>query len=153
MLPPPVEFTLLDDAGNPHGYVVPLHPAVEGQRLMCQILALAAGPLADLATAYQRTDGNGLDADVDLAAVGRQMGAALASDAPPRLIRDLLRYTARDGKALAQDGGFNDAYTGNYGELLFALWEVVKANRFLPLSRITAIVAPKATPTANPTPS
>lgn len=147
MLPPPVEFTLLDDSDTPHGYVVPLHPAVEGQRLMCQILALAAGPLADLAAAFQRADGNGLDADVDLAAVGRQVGAALASDAPPRLIRELLRYTARDGKGLAGDGDFNVAYTGNYGELLVALWRVVEANRFLPLSRIKAIVAPKATPT------
>lgn len=145
-LPPPVEITVLDDDGNPHGYLIGLHPAAEGQKVVCQLLGLAAGPLAELLAAGARSGGDALGADVDLQAVGRQVGALLLGDAPPRLIRELLGYTSRDGRALRGDHEFNVAYTGNYGELLAALKEVVQANRFLPLSRISsALPGAKAT--------
>ncbi len=57
----------------------------------------------------------------------------LLSDAPPKLVRELLRRTIRDGKPLASDYDFDAAFTRNYSELMSALWEVVQRNRFLPL--------------------
>lgn len=146
-LPPPVEASILDDNGNPHSYLVGLHPAAEGQKVVCQLLGLVAGPLGELLAAGVRSGGDLLGADVDLQAVGRQVGAMLLSDAPPRLVRELLRFTSRDGRGLAAEHEFNLAFTGNYGELLAALSEVVQANRFLPLSRISSVLPGATTAT------
>lgn len=143
-LPPPIELTIADDIGGAHSYLIALHPAAEGQRILCQLLGLAAGPLAELLAAG--AVGDGLAAKVDFHGLGRQLSAVLLGEAPPRLIRDLLRYTSRDGRAMSNEHEFNLAYTGNYGELLVALSEVVQANRFLPLSRISRLL-PGATPT------
>lgn len=64
-------------------------------------------------------------------------------DAP--LIDAILKHTNRDGVPLMMKPGpvnlnFDAAYTGNYGELALALWEVVKANRFLSDARISAML-------------
>ena len=147
-LPQPVELTIADDNSGAHHYLIALHPAAEGQRVVLQLMGLLAGPLAELVAAG--VQGGGLSADVDFQGIGRQLGAVLLSDAPPRLVRELLRYANRDGRPLSNDHDFNVAYTGNYGELMMALKEVVQANRFLPLSRISAIaskVPPKAAQT------
>lgn len=144
-LPPPVEVQIGDDNGAAHAYLISLHPAAEGQRVVCQLLGLVAGPLAELIAAGIE---GGSAANVDFQGIGRQVGATLLGDAPPKLIRELLRYTARDGRALANEHEFNVAYTGNYGELMVALSEVVRTNRFLPLSRISSML-----PGARPTPS
>ena len=143
-LPQPVELTIADDNGGAHHYLIALHPAAEGQRVVLQLMGLLAGPLAELVAAG--VQGGGLSSDVDFQGIGRQLGAVLLSDAPPRLVRELLRYANRDGRPLNNDGDFNAAYTGNYGELMMALKEVVQANRFLPLSRISSML-PGATAT------
>lgn len=154
-LPAPVELTLTDDEGNAHSYMIARHPATEGGRVMCQILGLVTGPLARLiVSAFKAMEGGGTLGDVlsrdisdlDLDGVGQQVGAVLLSEASPKLIRELMRYVSRDGQRLSVDHAYNVAYTANYGELILALWEVVKANGFLPLSRIKALVD-QATPT------
>lgn len=149
MIPGPVEVSIADDDGAPHAYLISLHPAVDGQRVVMHLAGLLAGPLAGLVAASRGSVAGLLEADLgslNLSGAAAQLGQALLSDAPPRLVRELLKLTVRDGKRLADDLVFNAAFTGNYGELLAALVEVVKVNHFLPLSRINNDPA-KPTPT------
>ena len=130
-LPAPAEFVLKDDDGQPHNYVMPYHPASDGQRIVCQLAGLLGGPILELVAASQGGGLSNLD-HTALSGAVRQAGQVLLSDTPPKLVRDLLRRAIRDGKPLASDYDFDAAYTRNYGELLAVLWEVVQRNRFLP---------------------
>lgn len=138
-------FTLLDADGQAHTYEFTLHKATEGQRIMFKLYALAAGPLAGAlggllkAGSISEVVSGDTVADLDLVKVGDALRAALAD--MPGLTREILRNTMRDGQRLSDDHAFDVAYRGNYWELNLALWEVVSANRFLPLSAISALVA------------
>lgn len=152
-------FRLPDADGRPHAYEVMLHRGSEGLPLMLEIAALVAGPLAGLlslaspliAAMKSAADGapisvRGAIADpkvldivqaalagADLAALGKSLQLALAQPGNAGLVKRLLAQTTRDGIALDDPSAFDDAFTANYIELARAVWEVVLANRFLPL--------------------
>lgn len=153
-MPRTVRFTVKDREGVSHAYDCTLHPATEGQKVMWQLVALCAAPLAgavkgllplidqvkgqgglagllDSSTAIDQLKG-GL-ASIDFAAIGEDVKRSLLTAPMEKLVEEVLSRTLRDDKPLATRGTFDDAYSGNYGELLSALWEVVKANRFLSL--------------------
>lgn len=146
-MPPEHNFTITDDDGQPHAYTVRLHPASEGRILALQIGAMGveafAGLLVTAALAAVRGK-NPMDV-----ITADQLTVAIASlpkviqAITPQMIDALLKHTDRDGRPLMGRPDFDAAYSGNYGELSLALWEVVKANRFLPVSRISAMLQSK----------
>ncbi len=146
-------FTLRDAEGESHSYEVTLHRATLGQPIMWEILALLSGPLAGLlgllvpildsmagkkiaevmddpAALSKLVDGL---RGADLNAVGAGLKAALGDPKNTALVGRILGQTTRDGKDLANPVEFDAAFTANYLELAYAVWEVVSANRFLPL--------------------
>lgn len=155
------DFVIKDAEGVPHRYEMTGHPPIQGQAIMWQLLALGAEPLgrlADLALTSDELLGQvraalaapaPADAEaaesttlsdlaavaktLDLARLGRDVKSAILSADMPKLTRDVLQFTTRDGASLASDIHFAAAYKRNYGELLQAVWQVVQANRFLPL--------------------
>lgn len=155
-----IRFTLTDSKGKPHRYLVDLHPPTEGQAIVWALLAAAAEPIgriaADVITSDEilaalaelRTgEGSTLDdpaalksvlSRLDFARLGADVRAVLTSKTidMPELSRALLRYTMRDDKPLDDPNAFNDAYRGNYGELLSALLRIVRENGFFPVSGI-----------------
>jgi len=115
--PTPHTFSLIDGDGESHNYSVRFHPGREGAKIMRQLLALGLPALV-----AGLDEGTGLDG-----------GLARALDSfDDGLIAALLRYTQRDGVQLS-GVAFDKAYQRNYFELTAALWEVITANRFLPL--------------------
>ena len=141
-----VTFELADHAGQAHSYLCALHDVDEGQRLLWALVAVGGEPLgALLQGAAGRLIAEGtsmadlLDSDaaallgaVDWSALGRNLSTAVARSDMPGLTRLILKRTRRDGQPLADNTAFNQAYRGNYGELLQALWQVIRANRLLP---------------------
>jgi len=145
-------FQLTDKDGNPHEYSMVLHPAAEGQRIMWKLYAAAAEPLAGLADAAFNTKDIFADLDmdgglaptlqkvqgkIDVGRVGRDLKNAILDLAMAELTTDLLKRTTRDGKKLAVELEFNAAYTGNYWELVKAVWKGIDLNGFFPLSGIS----------------
>jgi hypothetical protein len=145
-LPPPVaqpepavsaaafdhSFVVRDVDGQPHSYHLHFHPTSEGQVLMFELIAMVAPPGSALAAAL--LGGDGLDVDltaVDWTATGREIQAVLGAKATPEMTHRLLAYTVRDNIPIPSC--FDMVYRANYGELLGALWEVIKANRFFSL--------------------
>lgn len=145
---PPVRFTLHDADGVEHAYEVILHPATEGARIMWQLVAMGVEPIAKLAGGLLASEGlsatsirgllndpaglEKLRAGLDVGGLATSIRASLASVSLPALTKDILSRTSRDGRDLANQLLFDEAYSGNYGELALALWKVVQANRFLP---------------------
>lgn len=70
----------------------------------------------------------GLDAEVSPAAVTDAIVSVLSYGDTPQLLRDMLHGTSRDGRDISMDSVFNEAYTGNIGELVQALPGIVEAN-------------------------
>jgi hypothetical protein len=152
------QFVIVGADGLEHRYTVVLHDAVAGQAIMWDLVALGAEPMARLAESALKSEqviaglssalasggaGKLLDGGaaellggLDLGSVGADVKRAITSMPMPKLTRDILRHTTRDEKPLANDGVFGSAYQGNYGELLRAVWEVAKINRFLSLPGI-----------------
>ena len=153
-----ITFTLEGADGRSHKYDLTLHPPTEGQRIMWRMIALAAGPAGDLVRGLVSVedlvekitseDGGltdlldspealtelmGVLGDIDWGSVGDRLGKDLLQAAPDDLTLKLLRYASRDGQALANESHFNDAYRGNYWEMLQALFRIVRENRFFPL--------------------
>ena len=151
-------FRLTDAEGVAHAYEVTLHRATLGMPIMWELAALVAGPLAGLLSLagplLEAMNGAGgstksvraiiEDPNIlsvvqatlgaaDLTAIGRSLQAALAQPSNSGLVLRILSQTERDGVALDSPVAFDAAYTGNYFELLRAVWEVVITNRFLPL--------------------
>lgn len=141
-------FTLRDADGVEHSYQTIAHPADEGERLFWALLALAGpsvgalaqaaltGPLlaegGSLASIADRPISDLLEG-VDFGAVGREVAAALSTPQALALSRDLLRHTTRDGTPLHNPAMRAQAYTRNYSEMVRALMEIVRFNRFFPL--------------------
>lgn len=134
-MPDPHRFTLPDKGGKSHAYETTIHDAVEGVRVLAAFIQYGIGG------AFGRLDLSRLLPLGDL-------------------VRDVLAHTTRDGLDLRADGAFNDAYRGNYGELIAAAVEVVKVNDFLPLptgiesgvKRLLAAVIAKAIPASPASP-
>jgi len=145
-------FQLTDKDGNPHDYSMSLHPAAEGQRIMWKLYAAAAEPLAGLADAafnskdiFSSLDMDGglmpalqkVQGKIDVGRVGKDLKNAILDLAMAELTTELLKHTVRDGKKLAVELEFNAAYTGNYWELVKAVWKGIDLNGFFPLSGIS----------------
>jgi len=70
----------------------------------------------------------GMDAEVSPGAVTDAIVSVLSYGDTPQLLRDMLHGTYRNGKDISMDSVFNEAYTGNIGELVQALPGIVEAN-------------------------
>ena len=137
-------FTINDDDGIPHSYLVRLHPASDGRVLALQIGAMGVDVFAGLLVTAALSAVKGKN-PLDTISTD-QLTAALAglpkvvNSITPAMIDAILKHTDRDGRPLMARIEFDHAYSGNYGELALAIWEVIKANRFLPVSRISAML-------------
>lgn len=147
------EFELEDYAGQKHKYVCALHPPTSGGlSIALDLAALGVVPLAGLAQGLLKDleaiglgstnlldiklDKEGLAkilGKLDLSSAALSVKSALLSDQAGTLPQRMLKHTVRDGKMLEKDSAFDEAFTGNYMELAGVLWEVARANRFLPL--------------------
>lgn len=148
-----ITFQLADADGVLHTYNTTLHPASEGQEIMWALLALASGPLAAALKGVtplftlvkgkrfsQLLDdpevvGKAVDllSTMDLDSVGVSVRRAIVESSCGALVAKILCKTLRDDKPLERQTNFDNAYAGNYQELVLAVWEVASANRFLPL--------------------
>lgn len=153
------EFSLPDADGSVHHYMTETFPPEEGMPICADLYAALAGPAGQLlggavAKAKDRlgdlidSTGEGIrnamddpavaEALIDVVSgipwgeVGKDIQSSLRSLDLAVVSRRLLRRTHRDGKPLANDVAYNEAYRANYFEHHRALWEVVKANRFFP---------------------
>jgi hypothetical protein len=135
------EFELRDVDGGVHKYISETHPTAEGMPIAWTLMKSGAPALVDAGLAFM--GGKQFDTDI-----GKQVAAGMASTDGPTLARQILARTSRDGKRL-DSSGFDDAYGGNYPEMIDAVMEVVSHNHFLPaLDRLLArLPQAKATPT------
>ncbi len=144
-------FTLTDADGVDHVYYVQAHPAARGQTIMWRLMAMGSEPLVAFMGAFLD---DGVDASVsaaEMAQAGRALRDTILQQAPAELIREILQHTLRDSKGIGLAGAkgdlaFHNAYTRNYWEMLQAVGEVVKYNRFFPqldglMEKVTARVA------------
>lgn len=152
-MPRIVSFTAKDREGVSHLYSCTLHPATEGQLVMWQLVAMGtvpmAGALKGLLPLLDEVKGRKLTSllddpelfatiraglmGIDFAAIGEDVKRSLLTTAMGPLVAEVLSRTMRDDRPLSNRTAFDEAYSGNYAELMMALWEVVLANRFLPL--------------------
>ena len=150
----PIEFTLPDADGVAHRYVLLPHGATEGQRIVFQLVALGAEPLARLAQGLLTIEGvslkrllndpaalKTLGEKLDVAALGGDIKRSIAS-MPDQLTAALVSRCTRDGKQLSNPSHFDTAFARNYGELARLLWEVIRVNRFLSLFATTPSARP-----------
>ena len=151
-------FNLTDADGGTHAYIVAEHPGGEGMAIAFELLSLGlptvlrlAGAAMEsdtfLATAVRAVSGTSLQAGsegdtlaelrsmlsgIDFGQAAEDVRVALGSGQAPALVRRILSRTYRDGKPLSSDASFDLAYTRNYMELLKAVWQVARINRFFP---------------------
>lgn len=111
-------------------------------RQAAAVLMASAAPDASLVDPSSRATLDAKRAEimalVDPGKLGTAVKNALLS-LPDDLIYALFEHVKRDGIPIGISGfedNFDDAYAANYTELESALWEVVKANRFLSLPAI-----------------
>lgn len=125
----PQKRTLKDDDGNDVNYLLTTHPAAEGLKLASRLFGMAGPSLAGLLGGAVK--GRGLDADVDMGAIIRELATAALSTDVAGLLRDLVKYAVRNGVQLDNPGAFDVSFAGNYGELAeLAAW-VIEANGFV----------------------
>lgn len=153
-------FELNDRDGKPHSYIVDAHPGGEGASLALRIQGLALEPVAEglraivsLPSIQQlgsalKDGGEAPDSStvigevlstlqqVDLASLGRSLGAVFARADALELVRAVLSRTARDGRRLSEPAYFDAAYERNYLEMQRAALEVVQYNGFFPLAEL-----------------
>lgn len=155
-----LRFTLSDTGGGSHDYEYTLHRPRDGWKLTTRLSSCLIRPIlaglgpAVVAAVETAPKGKGLIAgliDSPEALAGLDFGkAAEGIEAAVRAVDEetlfaVLRYTNRDGRALVGDNGkptevFDEAYAGNYYELLRAFWSVASGNGFLPaLDSFTAV--------------
>lgn len=164
------QFSLDDRAGKAHQYRVEPHPAGVGAALALRVQALATEPLVEvlrtiasapglqrLGTALQEGSEQDTTAlladaagdllrtvkDLDLSTIGRTLSGMLATKDGPDLVKQILARTWRDGRSLGEPMDFDAAYQANYGEMLRAVFEVVRYNGFFPLADLLQSSAPE----------
>ncbi len=144
-------FALEDAKGVEHKYMVTEHGVEDGQQILWTLIAMGGEPLGGvMQTAAGRwlAEGGSLGelldddseeggaaamlAEVDWAAVGRQISTAVARTNMPGLVSQILRHTTRDGKPLAKKEVYNAAYRANYLEMLQAVGSVLQKNNLIP---------------------
>lgn len=112
-----------------HAYVVTKHPAPQGLPISLRFVSTG------LAAVAEAVAGGAANVDDLAAAAGKGAAAVqrlLEADDADRFVRRILAFASRDGEPLSDDGAFERAFSGNYGELYQALVEVVVGNGFLP---------------------
>jgi hypothetical protein len=124
--------TIKDVDGNPHEYLITLHPPTEGEILMWQLAELAGESLGGILSAALSGGSLDLDAGIDFSAAGRDVANALRRTNMPAFRAALLKHTIRDGKRLDDPMNFNEAYQANYAEIFLAMKEVLQVNRLFP---------------------
>lgn len=141
----PITFTVHDEDGNPHVYTMRLHPATEGRMIALKLAGLGIEPFAGVLVSFALASVRGAptSSSVDMASLSSAIEGlpGVIAKIDGNLIDALLKHVDRDEVPLMMRPGavnpnFDAAYAGNYSELAMALWEVIKANRFLPVSRI-----------------
>ena len=135
-----IKTTLYDDRGKPHQYDLIQHPATSGCVLFQRVLKALSMPAGKAITALQ---GNGqLPTDMagfialisDDGVKGDDIGSFFLSVATelgvagPDLFAEALRHTSRDGVQFKNELAFNQAFTGNYGEMMKAVAWALKEN-------------------------
>jgi hypothetical protein len=143
------EFTVEDANGEKHRYVGSLHkPTTDGIQISLQLAGLGLQPLIAGVKGILKESGGDIekliDSDVstlleklDVDTVLEKLQPALLSDQLPGLPHRLMKEWTRDAKDLSNEIVFNECYRGNYLELIKAMIEVIKVNRFLPLPSIS----------------
>lgn len=139
----PKTLTLKDRAGKPVSYLItPLRPS-QSIDLALNILACVAQPgarvvklLVDTGEITADTDTEKITeimASVDLVALGADAESAIRSLANrPDLVRRLFVGTFRNDQDMGDDGSYDLAYGGNWGEWYVALKAIVQTNGLIP---------------------
>ena len=154
----PRSVSISDNDGNVHQYRIHLHPSGEGLALATDVLAIV-GPSAgrgffdalrtmasnpalrvpDDATDEQKAAAEAkreaaflsVLADLDAQTLLQSaMTALVARGGLQTIAPRLLKFTLRDGAKMDDAGALDMAYTGNYGELMKAMREVIDHNGF-----------------------
>lgn len=124
-----------------HKYTVTTHDTTEALPIVAALLAALPGPLLQAIQLLKEKHPNRsfLELDfsdlggIEFGKIGEDLSKAIESiGARPQLIKSVFRHTERDGQSL---GGahFETVYSGNWGEFYKALFQIVKANGFIPL--------------------
>lgn len=125
-----IRFTLKDADGKEHKYTTIKLSPDEGEPLMWKLTGMCSESLGVLMGAM--LSGKGVDDNVDLSGVGRDIANALRTEDMVGLRKAVLKHTTRGGDSLADPVNFNKAYQANYTELLHAVWEVLRVNNLFP---------------------
>lgn len=129
------EVSIKDRFGDEHAYEIRPLPASKSLDLAVKILAVISQPGIAL-IGQLAGDGGAENVDltqIDLSSLGGNLDGALNNiAADPSLIRRLFQGVTRDGKTVADDNGFNEAFTANFGEMYKALKEIIDTNGFIP---------------------
>lgn len=128
MIREPWKTVLTSDDGEQVQYLATAHPAGEGLRLATRMFGVVGKPLSGL---LEAAGSGGLDAEVPLGKVVRELAEAIAAEDAPGLVRELLRYVVRGKDSLDRPGAIDLAYAANYGELADALAWVIERNGFI----------------------
>ena len=134
-------ITIIADDGIGHEYVIIPFGAGEGWPLGMRIAELISPPLGvvidglvggldDVPDAINKLQAGVTQvADGGIGAMGSSIGSlagVLAGDMA--LVRQLVKHVTRDGQKLSNPAVFDMAYQANYGELLMALYHVLRVN-------------------------
>lgn len=141
-----IAFTLRDDQGNEHEYVVIQRGAAEGFDLGGRLIKILGPGIGSGIGGLKITDGDdgAEEAGLNLGTLGAgagQISSAIMAEGGHRLVVEILKYTTRDARPLSNLNDFNQAYQGNYGELLEAIWRVLKADYGSVLTRLPFVQA------------
>jgi len=130
--------TIEDDYGESHQYYVQQHPAGEGFRLLIRLVRMAGGALGRTWGAFSPSEigekigeiaeelKGGLDGD-SLASAFEKLATQILEEGADDFVVEILKHSARDGQKITR-AIFDSAYSGNYGELLSAIYLVLRVN-------------------------
>ena len=141
--------TLHDIEGKPIEYTTHMYGSEDAIVLFGEVLPMVSeslGKLAagagvepsDLLSIFAASDDKGiterlmkLEFAPDFVGLGNVLPLLVGhiqKNGGPSFIKRILAFTTRDGSSLGNKGNFNDAYQGNYGELIAAVVWVIKVN-------------------------
>lgn len=111
---------------------------MKGYKMQIKLGKMVAPALADLLGAMPQQQDNFSVMDMKVEHLGdalhKLLEALYSGDPNGDFILDLLSKTQREGQFINQQV-FNEAFTANYEELAFALYEVIKVNNFFSIGR------------------
>jgi len=137
-----------DDYGGEHDYLIIAHPSGKGWPLLLRLLKVGgkafnvtvsgspskvAAELGEMIDKYKSM----METEVSKSGIGNLV-FSLAADLleSPEIVSGLFAHTARDRGDLSRPDDFDSAFQANYGELVFAIVEVIKLNYGPLLSRL-----------------